>query len=67
MEDSSALVDQKEEVGDQDQCQLGWATRSGAWLTDSPHRLNSKDLSRYEFRDNIRLRYGIIPLTLTTE
>ena len=37
------------------------ATRNGACLSDVPHRINSTKLSCEEFRDNIRLRYGLMP------
>ena len=33
----------------------------GEWLSAVPHRLNGTELSWEEFRDNIRLRYGLIP------
>ena len=35
--------------------------RNGAWLSAVPHRLNGTELSREEFRDNLRLRYGLMP------
>ena len=35
--------------------------RNDAWLSAVPHRLNGTELSREEFRDNIRLRYGLMP------
>ena len=35
-------------------------TRNGAWLSAVPHRLNGTELSREEFRDNLRLRYGLM-------
>ena len=34
---------------------------NGAWLSVVPNRLNGTELSREEFRDNIRLRYGLMP------
>ena len=34
---------------------------NGAWLSDVPHRLNGTELSREEFRDHLRLRYGLMP------
>ena len=37
------------------------ATRNGAWLINVPHCLNSMELSQEEFRDNLRLRYGLMP------
>eukprot|EP00957_Ditylum_brightwellii_P194164 14786579-Ditylum_brightwellii.AAC.1 len=38
--------------------------KSGAWLTAVPHRMNGTALSAEEFRDNLRLRYGMKPLHL---
>ena len=32
-----------------------------AWLSAVPHRLNSTELSREKFQDNLRLRYGLMP------
>ena len=37
------------------------ATRNGAWLSAVPHLLNGTELSREEFRDNLRLRYRLMP------
>jgi hypothetical protein len=34
---------------------------TGAWLTTLPNRLNGSDLSAEEFRDGIRLRFGMLP------
>ena len=36
-------------------------TSNGSWLSAISHRLNSTELSRDEFRDNLRLRYGLMP------
>ena len=33
----------------------------GAWLSTVLHRLNGMELSWEEFRDNLRLRYGLMP------
>eukprot|EP00957_Ditylum_brightwellii_P019330 1458794-Ditylum_brightwellii.AAC.1 len=38
---------------------------TGAWLTIMPNRLNGTELSTEAFRDNLRLRYGYIPLHLS--
>ena len=51
----------KEIEGGQERNRLHKATRNGAWLSAVPHRLNDMKLSREEFRDNLRLRYGLIP------
>jgi hypothetical protein len=37
---------------------------TGAWLTTLPNRLNGSDLSAEEFRDGLRLRYGLLPTAL---
>ena len=37
---------------------------TGAWLTATPHVLNGTVLSAEEFRDNLRLRFGLDPLHL---
>jgi hypothetical protein len=34
---------------------------TGAWLNTLPNRLNGSELSAEEFRDGIRLRYGMLP------
>ena len=36
-------------------------TRNGALLSAVPHLLNGRDLSWEEFRDNLRLEYGLMP------
>ena len=40
------------------------ASNSGTWLSAIPNNLCDNALSREEFRDNIRLRYGLVPLNL---
>ena len=40
---------------------------NGVWITAIPHRLNVTELSWEEFEDNILLRYGIVPLNLSTD
>ena len=37
------------------------AKRNGAWLSDVCHHLNGTELSHEEFRDNLRLIYGLMP------
>ena len=41
-------------------------TMNGAWLRDVPHHLNGMDLSQEEFRDNLCLRYGLMPQDIPT-
>ena len=52
---------QKELAVDQDRNRLHRATRNGAWFSSVPLRLNGTELSWEEFRDNLRLRYGLMP------
>lgn len=40
------------------------AKETGAWLTTTPNFLNGTVLSADEFRDSLRLRYGLAPLNL---
>ena len=55
------LPRQKYLAGDQEKNRLYRATRNGAWLSAVPHHLNGTELSQEEFRDNLRLRYGLMP------
>ena len=52
---------QKEIAGGQERNRLQRATRNGSWLSAVPHRLNNKELSQEEFRDNLCLGYGLMP------
>ena len=51
----------KELAGGQDRNHLHWEMMNGAWLSAVPHCLNGTELSWEEFRDNLRLRYGLMP------
>ena len=55
------LAIQKELAGGQDRNHLHRAMGNGACLSAVSHRLNGTELSREEFRDTLRLRYGLIP------
>ena len=55
------LYDRQEQAGCQEKNRLHRATRNGAWLSTVPHCLNGTELSWEEFRDNLRLRYGLMP------
>ena len=57
----SELYKRQEQAGCQDKHCLCMATRNGAWLSAVPHCLNGTELSREEFWDNPRLRYGLMP------
>ena len=48
-------------AGVQERNLLHRATRNGAWLSAVTHRLNVTELSWEEFRDNLPLRYGLMP------
>ena len=52
---------QKELTGGQERNRLHRKTRNGAWLSAIPHHLNGTDSSQEELRDNIFLRYRLIP------
>jgi hypothetical protein len=43
---------------------LGRIGLTGAWLTQMPSKLNGTILSKDEFCDNVRLRYGMRPINL---
>ena len=43
---------------------LDRAGKAGTWLTCHPHMLNGNTLSSQEFRDNLRLRYNLLPLDM---
>ena len=55
------LARQKELAGGQDRNLLHRSTRNEAWLSAVPHGLNGTELSQEEFRNNLRLRYGLMP------
>ena len=59
--DLSELFKRQEQAGRQEKNRLHRATRNGAWLSAVPHHLNGTEFSREEFRDNLRLRYGLMP------
>ena len=40
------------------------ASNSGTWLSAIPNKLCDNTLSAVEWRDNVRLRYGLVPLNL---
>ena len=54
------LARQKELAGGQERNRLHRATMNGAWLSIVPHRLNGTEFSWEKFRDNLRLRYGLM-------
>ena len=60
IDETSELYDCQEQAGHQEKNRLHRATRNGACLSDVPHRLNGTEFSWEEFRDNLRLRYGLM-------
>ena len=51
----------QELAGVQGKNRLHRATRNEAWLSAVPHRINGTELSWEEFRDNLHLRYELVP------
>ena len=43
---------------------MGRSKETGAWLNSLPNTLNGTVLSEEEFRDSLRLRFGLAPLKL---
>ena len=60
------LAGQKELSRGQERNHLHRATRNRAWLSAVPHYLNGTGLSWEKFRDNLRLRYGLMPQDIAT-
>ena len=58
------LARQNDLARGQDRNRLHGSTRNDAWLRAVPHRLNGMELSRKEFQDNLRLKYGLMPLNI---
>ena len=59
--DLAEIFKRQGQTGGQEENLLHRATRNGAWLSAVPHRLNGTELSQEELRDNLCLRYGLIP------
>ena len=59
--DLEEMSRRKELAGGQARNRLHRATWNGAWINIVPHRLNVTELSWEEFRDNLRLTYGLMP------
>ena len=57
----SEIGRQKELVGGQESNRLCRATRNRAWLSSILHCLNGIEMSWEESRDNLCLRYGLMP------
>ena len=61
MVELAEIFKRQDQAGGQEKNRLHRATRNGEWLSAISHRLNGMELSREEFQDNIRLRYGLMP------
>ena len=48
-------------AGEQERNRLHRSVRTWEWLMNVTHRLNGMELSREEFRNNLCLRYGLMP------
>ena len=59
--DLSELFKRQEQAGGQEKNRLHRATRNGSWLSAVPHHLSGTGLSWEEFRDNLCIRYGLMP------
>ena len=58
------LVDldiQKELAGGQERNRLHMATMNGVWIGAIPHHRDGTELSQEELKDNLCLRYGLMP------
>ena len=55
------LSGRKELTGVQERQRLHRATSNGGWISSITHLLNGAEIYWEEFRDNLRLRYGMMP------
>ena len=55
------IFKRQEQAGGQERNRLHRAMRNGAYISAIPDHLNDMELSREEFRDNVSLRYGLMP------
>ena len=56
----------QEQAGGQERNRLHRTTMNRAWLSAVPYRLSGTELSWEELRDNLRLRYGLMPQDIPT-
>ncbi|KAL7503120.1 hypothetical protein ACHAXN_000965, partial [Cyclotella atomus] len=62
------LLDERiERLGQRESFRITRAKLSSPWLTCFPSRLHGTELSGEEFRDNIRLRYNLAPLSMPSK
>jgi hypothetical protein len=61
---STALAGILSKASNQAKRRIRRACESGQWLSVKPSRLNGTALSAEEFRDNVRLRFGLLPQQL---
>ncbi|KAL3768952.1 hypothetical protein ACHAWO_004062 [Cyclotella atomus] len=62
--ESKFVSERGERRGNQERLQMKRAGAAGIWLTCVPSRLHGTELSGEEFRDNLRLRYNLNPLSI---
>ena len=60
------LASKKEHEFGQERNRIHRTTRNGAWLSAVPHRIKGTEFSQEEFRDNLSLRYGLVPQDIPT-
>jgi hypothetical protein len=62
------LLDERtERLGQREGFRIMWARGSSLWLACFPSRLHGTELSAEEFRDNLRLRYNLAPLSMPSK
>jgi hypothetical protein len=64
MSETAAVDRRANELGLREKYRLQRAGCTGIWLSVLPNQFNGTVLSAEEFRDNIRLRYNLLPLAL---
>ena len=62
--ENAALTRRKNLVDRAGMNHLQWATEIWQWITATPHSLNGPELLWEEFKENLILLYGIVPLNL---
>lgn len=64
LEEESCFLLERTKRSKAERAKLESAAESGAWLTAMPRRINGTEMSMDEFRDALRLRYDLTPLSL---
>jgi hypothetical protein len=63
-DDTAALLQLCGQAGPVAARRMRRSRETGAWLTAMPNTLNGTELAEDEFRDSLRLRFGLTPLAL---